>query len=238
MRTVEIVLAIVAALSLLGGFALAFGHSSAAGAAGLISQARKGVRLRVVGRVVADKPLTSPVSNTPCAYWHLEIASTSNQTLRLEDALAGERLRKRDSTSTDRTSAWADGLRVEDATGAILLDPIGGQIETTRGTKLTQGFMKNERVTEIVRAHGSAGVEADVSSVQERLLELGTNVVVEGVVEDIKGRLFLGGEGAFRLEPQQAAAAPSPSTLLLGRGLLGLGGVSLLALLLMRVLAD
>lgn len=227
----ELALAIVAALSLLAGFALAFGHAHT-GAIGASSQARKGERLRIAGRVVADKPLTSPVSKVPCVYWHLEIASKSNPSMRVENALAGDRLRKRDSTSTDRTSAWADGLRVEDNSGALLLDPIGGRIETTRGTKLMQGFMSNEQIAEIARAHGAAGVEADASSVEERVLEVGASVVAEGVVEDIKGRLFLGGEGAFRLEPQGSHAPPSRSTVLLGRGLLGLGGLSLLVLLL------
>jgi hypothetical protein len=229
---VELALAIIAAASLLAGFALTFGHSER-GALGTVAQARKGERLRVAGRVVADKPLSAPASQEACVYWHLEIASRSTSSIRVENALAGDRLKKRDGTSTDRSSAWADGLRIEDATGALLLNPIGGRIDTTHGTRLTASFMKSdERITEIVRRHGAAGVEADASSVEERVLEVGASVVAEGIVEDIKGRLFLGGEGAFRVEPAGGGAAPSRSTVLLGRGLLGLGGVSLLALLL------
>jgi len=125
-----------------------------------------------------------------------EIRSTSSRSGETDTALAnqGEGL-KRESVNTDRSSEWADGLRIEDSTGSLLLNPIGGRMDTTRGAQLNKGLLElgpNERIHEIVRTHGGGGVEAEASSVQERFLEHGANVVAEGVVEDIKGRLFLG----------------------------------------------
>jgi hypothetical protein len=230
---VELLLALVAPLSLIAGFALAFGHSRRQ-ASGTVAQAKKGERVRIAGRVVADKPLTSPVAGERCVYWHLEIRSRSSGSNQTENALAGDRESlKRERTDTDRTSEWADGLRIEDSTGSLLLNPIGGRMETTRGTELSSGlFSPNERIQEIMRKHSGAGVEVDAQHVQERLLELGANVVAEGVVEDIKGRLFLGGEGRFSIEPAQQAAPPSKSTVWLGRGLIAfavLCGVILIA---------
>jgi hypothetical protein len=230
---VELLLAVVAPLSLIVGFALAFGHSRRQ-VTGTVAQAKKGERLRIAGRVVADKPLTSPVAGERCVYWHMEIRSRSSRSGETDNALArdGQSL-KREHVDTDRSSEWADGLRIEDSTGSLLLNPIGGRMETTRGTELTAGlFTPNERIQEIVRKHGGAGVEAEANLVQERLLEVGANVVAEGVVEDIKGRLFLGGEGRFSLEPAQQAAPPSSSTVWLGRGLIAfavLCGVILIA---------
>src|SRR5581483_10091652 len=133
---VQLLLALVAPISLIAGFALAFGHAGRK-ASGAVSQARPKERLRIEGRITADKPLTSPVAGERCVYWHLEIASRSSLSGRVENALASKNESiKKDRLATDRSSEWADGLRIEDATGSLLLNPIGGRIDTTHGTEL------------------------------------------------------------------------------------------------------
>jgi len=159
-------------------------------------------------------------------------ASRSGET---DTALAnqGEGL-KRESVNTDRSSEWADGLRIEDSTGSLLLNPIGGRMDTTRGAQLNKACSSSaQRTHSRDRPHARRRRRrAEASSVQERFLEHGANVVAEGVVEDIKGRLF-----PWRRRPLLARASrrnrpPSTSTVWLGRGLIGfavLCGVILIA---------
>ncbi len=225
----EIVLALVGSLCLLSGFALAFGGSSLP--LTKTNRARRGDRVRISGRLGAHKPLKAPVSGEPCAYWKLEIEATVSRSTAVENMLVAlndgddddQPIRAAPSNASSVTREWADGLCVVDDTGQILLDPINGRLDTDRGTRLVIGMEPDERAKEIIRRHAASGVESNVRSIEEAVLPMDTPVVVEGVVEEIKGRLFLGGETRFSVEPGASAAAPSAFGVSLGRGLLVCG---------------
>jgi hypothetical protein len=225
----EIVLAIVGGLCLLSGFALAFGGSSLPLTP--VNRARKGDRVRIAGRITAHKPLTSPIASEACAYWKLAIEATVSRSTAIEEMLVavndddeeGQPIRAAAQNASSVRREWADGLCVVDDTGQLLLDPINGRIDTGRGTRLVIGMEPDERAREIIRHHAASGVESNVRSLEEGVLPMDTPVVVEGVVEDIKGRLFLGGETRFSVELAASASTPSALGISLGRGLLVCG---------------
>jgi hypothetical protein len=144
-----------------------------------------------------DGPLTAPLSETPCVYFHMEV-----------------RRRYRDSRSeqTEVVSDYRSAplFRLVDATGSVLVNPVGAAVDAELVVNRFEPEQFEGTAANVVAAVGSLmGVGTTGYEKREWVLRPGTRLYVLGEATDLGTEVLVGQPGdedAFTISRRSQAA--------------------------------
>lgn len=88
--------------------------------------------VKLTGTVVCDRPLTSPLTQSPCVHYSMSVRREYEETVTRKDSNGNETQETQRGSETVSSNQQSAPFDLQDATGAIAIDPAGADIETVK----------------------------------------------------------------------------------------------------------